>query len=377
MKTGILFLVTLFMIKTCYGWSEYAWNTGAKYLKTSNATFSYDSDEDAWVSNKPLITEGGDSTISGDGVNNLNIDANGQAITLGNAVSDYIEVDDSGHLTFAGDAHIIVNDDYPFSFGSSQDVKTQWDTQGVNDFMKIGIRTNSTSGSGHIVLCDLDDINNSNIRPSAVSDTPVFRVVGKNIDSDPNRFIQLYSTNYTSYLYSGNNLSLRSAGEKILIGNASGADILGLRYVDSENQTLFYTGGSVGRHLAFVDFTYRSRNFDHGVQTDPTLFIHSASDPDIDNTQWIGFFHNKTDAQIQSGKGDVVIEPASGSVTIKTVLKIMERSSDPAEPSEGECIIWMSDGTGYGDDGDICIASHAGGSTKKAILFDHSSGANW
>ncbi len=55
----------------------------------------------------------------------------------------------------------------------------------------------------------------------------------------------------------------------------------------------------------------------------------------------------------------------------------LERSSDPPEPSEGEYVIWMSNGAGYGDDGDICIASKAGGVTKKAILFDHSAGTAW
>jgi hypothetical protein len=58
-------------------------------------------------------------------------------------------------------------------------------------------------------------------------------------------------------------------------------------------------------------------------------------------------------------------------------LKLLERSSDPAEPAEGEAVIWMSDGTGKGDDGDVLIASKAGGTTKWGTLFDHSAGAAW
>ena len=58
-------------------------------------------------------------------------------------------------------------------------------------------------------------------------------------------------------------------------------------------------------------------------------------------------------------------------------IKLLERSSDPAEPGEGEVIIWMSDGTGKGDDGDIMIASKAGGTTNFGTLFDHSAGAAW
>lgn len=55
----------------------------------------------------------------------------------------------------------------------------------------------------------------------------------------------------------------------------------------------------------------------------------------------------------------------------------LERSSDPTEPAEGQYVIWMSDGTGKGDDGDVMIASQAGGVTKYGTLFDHSGGAAW
>ena len=58
-------------------------------------------------------------------------------------------------------------------------------------------------------------------------------------------------------------------------------------------------------------------------------------------------------------------------------LRLLERSSDPSEPAEGKAVIWMSDGTGKGDDGDIMIASKAGGTTKYTTLFDHSAGDAW
>ena len=58
-------------------------------------------------------------------------------------------------------------------------------------------------------------------------------------------------------------------------------------------------------------------------------------------------------------------------------LSMLEKSADPTGPAEGECVIWMSDGTGKGDDGDIMIASQAGGTTNYGTLFDHSAGAAW
>jgi hypothetical protein len=54
-----------------------------------------------------------------------------------------------------------------------------------------------------------------------------------------------------------------------------------------------------------------------------------------------------------------------------------EHSFDPTQPVEGEYVIWMSDGTGKGDDGDVLIASTVGGTTKYTTLFDHSAGSAW
>ena len=45
-------------------------------------------------------------------------------------------------------------------------------------------------------------------------------------------------------------------------------------------------------------------------------------------------------------------------------LRLGERNSDPANPPEGEVVIWMSDGTGSGSDGDIMIKGTAGGVTR-------------
>lgn len=50
----------------------------------------------------------------------------------------------------------------------------------------------------------------------------------------------------------------------------------------------------------------------------------------------------------------------------------VERSSDPADPPEGMHVIWQSDGTGTGSDGDIMIKVTAGAVTKTATLIDFS-----
>ena len=65
-------------------------------------------------------------------------------------------------------------------------------------------------------------------------------------------------------------------------------------------------------------------------------------------------------------------EIPSGLFPYLPTLKVLESGTDPSDPAEGKCIIWMSDGTGSGDDGDIMIKITAGGTTKTATLVDFS-----
>jgi hypothetical protein len=62
---------------------------------------------------------------------------------------------------------------------------------------------------------------------------------------------------------------------------------------------------------------------------------------------------------------------ASGTVTAADLV-LTEKSADPSDPAEGKSVIWQSDGTGAGDDGDIMIKITAGGVTKTTTLVDFS-----
>ena len=100
---------------------------------------------------------------------------------------------------------------------------------------------------------------------------------------------------------------------------------------------------------------------------------------------WRTYFYALDSDSAASESSPAIIEPdANGgdkrwilTHVYASVLGMIERGADPAEPAEGEGVIWMSDGTGKGDDGDIMIASQAGGVTKYVALFDHSAGGAW
>lgn len=63
----------------------------------------------------------------------------------------------------------------------------------------------------------------------------------------------------------------------------------------------------------------------------------------------------------------------SGFATLRGIgLGVSERATDPSDPSEGQSVVWQSDGTGAGDDGDIMVKITAGGVTKTVTLIDFS-----
>ena len=61
-----------------------------------------------------------------------------------------------------------------------------------------------------------------------------------------------------------------------------------------------------------------------------------------------------------------------GNTKLEGPLILKERTYDPDNPAEGASVIWMSNGNGSGDDGDIMIKITAGGVTKTVTLVDFS-----
>ena len=95
--------------------------------------------------------------------------------------------------------------------------------------------------------------------------------------------------------------------------------------------------------LATVDFRVESDNNTH------MLFVDAGNDK-------VGI---NTDA------------PAT-ELHINGALTLTEKSADPSDPAEGDMVLWMSDGTATGDDGDVLIKITAGSVTKTVLLIDFS-----
>lgn len=68
--------------------------------------------------------------------------------------------------------------------------------------------------------------------------------------------------------------------------------------------------GYQNNNFIFMDVTNRIRDCDHEtLSPNPTVFMQSSTDCNTDNTEWLSFSHNTTDAKIVAGKGAVSLDP--------------------------------------------------------------------
>ena len=73
------------------------------------------------------------------------------------------------------------------------------------------------------------------------------------------------------------------------------------------------------------------------------------------------------------GANTTVLGNSSTTITsIYGAIRINERSSAPSDPPEGTSVVWQSDATGGGGDGDIMMKITAGGVTKTVTIVDFS-----
>lgn len=101
------------------------------------------------------------------------------------------------------------------------------------------------------------------------------------------------------------------------------------------------------------------------------IYIGHSSLPSISNpNNEIAIGYNTT------GNGSNTVTIGNTSIIanyFEGAIYFTELSSDPTNPAEGQAVMWMSDGTGAGDDGDIMMKVTAGSTTKTITLVDFSS----
>ncbi|MCD6460997.1 hypothetical protein J7L67_10080 [bacterium] len=325
-----ILLIYFFLMMYCINntatgipWNAGGWNTGARFLSNGSAKIIYDKDNDAWMTNKPIVSTTASSLIQGNGKDNLDIDANGQSITLGNAVSDYLSVNDDGIVSFYGNSHMLVNDDVPLILGNDNDAQIIYDTSGSNDFLYLSLKTNSPLHSGYLILCDNDTINEPNAIPTSYTSNPTLRFISQNIEVSPSYYAELFASTYGTFNIKGgylNNINFRNIGNDIIALNliTIAGENLSLKADTKNGQSVIALNSTVNKTVIITDYANKSKDHNLSASTHPMLCVQSELDPEIDSdsngvndyTKRLSLYHNSTNAVIDVGEGDIELKYA-------------------------------------------------------------------
>jgi hypothetical protein len=90
---------------------------------------------------------------------------------------------------------------------------------------------------------------------------------------------------------------------------------------------------SKNRVFVFVHSTYFEANYDHADQTNPTVYIQSATNPDTRNQEFGSLAHNTSDFLVGTGTGNVVITARA-------------TSSNPVSLSNSSMALYIDEVTG-------------------------------
>jgi len=99
------------------------------------------------------------------------------------------------------------------------------------------------------------------------------------------------------------------------MGGSGGAET-SIRCDLSSDQFVFSSRSSTGTQFVFTEQSNASKNHDHADQTNPTIFVQSATDPDSDNTEYTYITHNTDIGVISAPNGISIPALKEGSYNI-------------------------------------------------------------
>ena len=109
-----------------------------------------------------------------------------------------------------------------------------------------------------------------------------------------------------------------------IIGDVSYGSGIGPRITAQTPDTSMLLTGSLSNGWVLIEYADRGFDYQHTIQTNPTLFIHSANQS---TTEWLGLTHNQTNGVITTGVGNLDVAAAAGGMRIARII-----SAAPAEP---------------------------------------------
>ncbi len=172
----------------------------------------------------------------------------------------------------------------------------------------------------------------------------------------------------------GSSLVMESAGGDWDIGNDGvspnfdftlGSDIY-MRFEMGAVDVEFPNGLTIGRQDTGAGVTGGIRFYETGAGFD-TVDVAAAAAYSGSFTYTIPDAGANADFVMTAGAQNI-----GGAKTFDAPVSFSEQAADPADPAEGKTVLWQSDGTGFGDDGDLIVKITAGGVTKTVTLIDFS-----
>jgi len=96
---------------------------------------------------------------------------------------------------------------------------------------------------------------------------------------------------------------------------ASTKSQIGWNTAQATQEALMILTPSSNPSVIIANLDHKAKNYDQSGWAFPVLLLFSATDPDSDNTEYLAVYHDSANANIESGKGDIALTPASGLVT--------------------------------------------------------------
>lgn len=136
-------------------------------------------------------------------------------------------------------------------------------------------------------------------------------------------------------IWSDTAVVIRDSTSIIFGGTSGGVSAIRSR-IDLEQLTI-EIGTSHGKAIVLGD---TNKDYGHAPVSDPTIFIHSDTDPAVDNTQWISISHNTSQGYINTGTNSLLLDgavgigttPSSDRLTVNGVISIQEATApDPLD----------------------------------------------
>jgi hypothetical protein len=251
-----------------------------------------------------------------------------------------------GNMTTQFNSTVALVDDVPIVFGSSSDASMRWSDNQTNHALLLITNLGSAASSGNIIITAAANFNKDHDH-TFVSNPTLIGHSATDPDTSNTQYWSLTHNTTDAVLTVGTgDLEISAAqvrapsGGTTVLARADGtawanigpstvgigtltrvSDDVGWEYGTSGDAQMRWSTGQAtanslllgvgvgslaqGGNIVIVNVANMGKDHDHAIATDPTLFIHSATDPDTANDEWISFTHDATDGLIQVGSGDI------------------------------------------------------------------------